>query len=708
MMKAKPIWIKGKEKEMNIHAVFRAKAEISGKGALRVAGTAFYRIILNGCFLAAGPARAAGGYVREDVFSLDSGNYEIIIEAVGYHCRSLSTVCQTSYIMAEITDGDMLKACTGRDFEGFLPECKLQKVERYSVQRHFTEIWDFRNLETLTDEKYKKELTEITEKPTVLQRRAAYPVYNDIMLFSAETAGELKFDQGLPYKEKRYSWAEIPKEWGIFEWDEIPHPYTWIQRQEQIVKHRICKLPLTLYEGEYAIFDFGEIEAGFILTDMSAHSESDIVIAFSEDFNAELFQVPQRMNVHNVIEYLLPAGYNTTLQSFEPYTVRSLIIGVKSGNITVNGAGIKTYMHDTGGAYRLNSGSVALNSIYKAAVRTFSHNSVDLYYDCPSRERAGWLCDSYFTAKAEYRLTGTTFTEDAYLENYRLFKNSGEYPAGVLPECYPSDYPPHRGHFIPQWTMWYILEAEEYINKRGHRTMAEDFRASIYGLLRFYKKFENADGLLERLEGWNFVEWSKANEWTEDVNYPTQFLYAQTLEAVYKIYGDTDCLKHAGEVRKTAERQSFNGMFFCDHAIRNENGALEVQGGHISEACQYYAILFGNINIASEKYKKLRDFVLAASPENNNCSSEIFRVNAFIGFYLRMETLLKMEEYKILLSDIEKFFDKMEGYSGTLWEYRDGKGSKDHGFASYVLSVILDSLDATGEKYQLMNGREIL
>ena len=256
--------------------------------------------------------------------------------------------------------------------------------------------------------------------------------------------------------------------------------------------------------------------------------------------------------------------------------------------------------------------------------------------------------------------------------------------------------------------MWYILEAEEYINKRGHRTMAEDFRASIYGLLRFYKKFENADGLLERLEGWNFVEWSKANEWTEDVNYPTQFLYAQTLEAVYKIYGDTDCLKHAGEVRKTAERQSFNGMFFCDHAIRNENGALEVQGGHISEACQYYAILFGNINIASEKYKKLRDFVLAASPENNNCSSEIFRVNAFIGFYLRMETLLKMEEYKILLSDIEKFFDKMEGYSGTLWEYRDGKGSKDHGFASYVLSVILDSLDATGEKYQLMNGREIL
>ena len=32
--------------------------------------------------------------------------------------------------------------------------------------------------------------------------------------------------------------------------------------------------------------------------------------------------------------------------------------------------------------------------IYKAAIKTFRHNAVDLFMDCPSRERAGWLFDS--------------------------------------------------------------------------------------------------------------------------------------------------------------------------------------------------------------------------------------------------------------------------------------------------------------------------
>ncbi|MHB8336004.1 MAG: alpha-L-rhamnosidase-related protein [Ignavibacteriaceae bacterium] len=41
----------------------------------------------------------------------------------------------------------------------------------------------------------------------------------------------------------------------------------------------------------------------------------------------------------------------------------------------------------------------SLNEIYSAAVQTFRQNSVDIFADCPSRERGGWLCDSYFPHK---------------------------------------------------------------------------------------------------------------------------------------------------------------------------------------------------------------------------------------------------------------------------------------------------------------------
>lgn len=72
---------------------------------------------------------------------------------------------------------------------------------------------------------------------------------------------------------------------------------------------------------------------------------------------------------------------------------------------------------------------------------------------------------------------------------------------------------------------------------------------------------------------------------------------------------------------------------------------------------------------------------------------EIMEVNAFIGAYLRMDTLLKMEEYELVLKDVEGFFGKMEEYTGTLWEYRQLKGSYDHGFASYAFVVIHRALE---------------
>ena len=46
-------------------------------------------------------------------------------------------------------------------------------------------------------------------------------------------------------------------------------------------------------------------------------------------------------------------------------------------------------------------GDEKIVSIIEAAKNTFAQNAVDIFTDCAGRERAGWLCDSYFTAKAE-------------------------------------------------------------------------------------------------------------------------------------------------------------------------------------------------------------------------------------------------------------------------------------------------------------------
>ena len=83
------------------------------------------------------------------------------------------------------------------------------------------------------------------------------------------------------------------------------------------------------------------------------------------------------------------------------------------------------------------------------------------------------------------------------------------------------------------------------------------------------------------------------------------------------------------------------------------------------------------------------------SPGREEKTAQIFPVNMFIGAYLRLEALLKMKQYDLVLQDVVGFFGNMEAYTGTLWEYKNGKGSYDNGFASYALVVIREALANT-------------
>lgn len=691
-LRAKPIWAEGKSREMNTYVVFKTLVSANAQAELHIAGTCFYRVYANNSFVCAGPARGPVGCVREDIitFTEEMLEGEILIETVGYYCKSISTVQQPSFLMAEVRCGDKVLACTGTNFKAYLLKNKIQKVERYSAQRHFTEVWDFTRTSESDFEECQINVEIMDEMPTVLERRAPYPFYKDIELKQIRNKGSYEFQETLPYKKQKYSW-QMSEDWGYFPWDEIEHhPFSWAQRLSQTVTGGAEKLPVVVSEGEYVLLDFGRVEAGFLKASIEALEDSDVVISFCEYFEGEIFEF-QNMNVHNVVEYFMEKGDDREVQTFEPYTFRFVRIAVRKGSICLESFGMKTYIFDTSKVQMLDSDNEALNAIYTAAVRTFAHNAVDLYFDCPSRERAGWLCDSYFTAKTEYALTGDTKVEDAFLENYRLYKNDGSLPKGMLPKCYPSDAMSHQA-YIPQWTMWYILELEEYIHKRGHEEAKEEFKESIYGLLDFYRQYENEDGLLERLPSWNFVEWSIANEWTWDVNYPTNFLYAKVLECIAFLYDDAECRKRSEEVRRITIEQSLKDGYFRDHAVRNTYGELQLLDDS-SEACQYYAVLFGGLDMESAKYMKLKYLITEVfTPDREDMMPEIFLVNMFIGAYLRMEALLKMNEYQLVLKDVIGFFGNMESYTGTLWEYKQHKGSYDHGFASYALVVIQEAL----------------
>lgn len=114
--------------------------------------------------------------------------------------------------------------------------------------------------------------------------------------------------------------------------------------------------------------------------------------------------------------------------------------------------------------------------------------------------------------------------------------------------CYPADH--FDGNYIPNWAMWFVLELEDYQARTGDAAFVQSFRDRVYALLRYFEAFENADGLLEKLQGWVFLEWSHANELVQDINFPSNMLYARMLTAVSRLFGDAAAADKAERLRQ--------------------------------------------------------------------------------------------------------------------------------------------------------------
>lgn len=689
---AKPIFLRGQSSEKNILAVFRADFHYSGGGAnISVAASTFYRLKINGEFAGYGPARAPHGYCRVDATDitgcLKTGNNTVSIEVISYNINSFYTVMHPGFLIAEITAQGACICATGRDFNGFRNEQKVKKVMRYSFQRHLTEIYD-----TGKNSLAANEIEEVPFALKTLERETPFPDYPVFRVQNIIAEGKISFKTLTSFQKNRFIEKISPALLGFYEKEIEINPFYDYQNLE-FVKTSGAKQPfqtIEIKEKKYVIFDLTKNKVGFIISRLNALENSNVLFSFDE-YMADDFIDFTRWQTINIINYRLVKGGHS-LETIEPYGFRYLKVVVLEGKVEVLDLAVREYSFPAIPVEQLAVHDQKLQDIYEAAVETFRQNTLDVYMDCPTRERAGWLCDSYYTAKSEFSFTGRSVVEKVFLENFVLGGAVPHLPKGMLPMCYPGDF--FNGKFIPQWAFWYVLELEEYLARNQEADKAY-FKQLCYDLLEFFKPFVNRDGLLEKLGSWNFIEWSKANEWCQDVNYPTNMLYARVLEAIGAIYHDDALTGSADAIRKEIIAQSYNGKFFVDNAVRNERGGLAVTN-NISEVCQYYAVCFKTIDLHERKYHDLKTAVFNIfGPDHGKYQAlgcEVEPANALMGIYLRMELLLKEKQYTKLLQEIKDYFGEMPGITGTLWEHNKSRGSLNHGFASFVGAAIKEAL----------------
>lgn len=140
-------------------------------------------------------------------------------------------------------------------------------------------------------------------------------------------------------------------------------------------------------------------------------------------------------------------------------------------------------------------------------MRLCSHET---YEDCPYYEQLQYAGDT----QAEILYSGYV-SGDWRLARQAIyhFDWSRSYE-GLAASRYPSRVP----QFIPSWSLLWCVMMRDYWWHTGDADTVSDCIEGLMSNLRWFEKYENADGLLEALPYWKVVDWVK--EWNNPAGYP--------------------------------------------------------------------------------------------------------------------------------------------------------------------------------------------
>jgi hypothetical protein len=374
-----------------------------------------------------------------------------------------------------------------------------------------------------------------------------------------------------------------------------------------------------------------------------------------------------------------------------------------------------------------------LNRIYQAARRTLRLNTLDIFMDCPERERGGWLCDSYFLARGAWQMFGDLSVEKDFLENFML-TNPNEMWNAFFPEVYPGAHGTPRDVGIRNWSFWLMLEFCDYYERSGDEGFVEACRARVERFVEGVLSFRGASGLLENM-GTVFVDWSLSNKAfaQKPISIPVNCQAVCMLEGLAKLYGRSEWREAADEMRTVIEGMDGGGFLSaggdCAGAesmskLPDGADALESAGGadvgksadgasaerdlanHVSLKrgdCQTESGVALEIWSGFHENDKayLRRFVetMGSCPKYRS-DPNVGKANLFIGLMLRFDVLARMGKIDTLLREWKDLYlEELRIGPGTLFESISER-TGCHGFNGYVGALMTNTVLGLGMPMQ--------
>lgn len=268
-----------------------------------------------------------------------------------------------------------------------------------------------------------------------------------------------------------------------------------------------------------AIVDLDNYYCTYIKTNTTGGKNSKIYIDFAEG----LFEVEPQINkkwdieMHvkndrNAIENKFFEGYGDHIypggqkgETFECPWWNSgryvqIYIETKYEPLTINSIDFTEchYNYTWQGDFKCNDKK--FTDFIPLAKRCLEMCTHETYMDCPYYEQLMYVGDTRVEALATF-----AWEKDRYIQEKALDMFHASIRDNGLTQ---SRYPSFKTQFIPPFSLWYIAFLYDYAMWGDNLKLIKSLLPDANGIIEFFLRNFNQDGLLQSPHGWNFLDWS--------------------------------------------------------------------------------------------------------------------------------------------------------------------------------------------------------
>lgn len=424
------------------------------KVLLEITGDDYYKVYINGSFLAQGPAQSEAGhyyYNRLDVrHALCPGKNVIAVHVYyqGLLNRAYNSADYRQGFIAELSIGDQLLLKSDESWKAIRAE-ENRPGEVFGYDTQFTEHLDSRS-----------------------------------------SMGNWR---NTDYDDSNWPHAAVNKNADYtFALQPTPVLAVYEKKPKQIEQ---------LDPGHYLI-DFGEEITGHFAMKARGEAGEEVEILSGEELLGDRKAVRYEMRCNCLYrDTWVLSGLEDKFETFDYKGFRYVEVrGPEKALQPESFHAVVRHYPLNEDSCRFTCSDDLMNRIFEICKNGVKYGSQENYVDCPTREKGQYLGDNTVIGHSHMLLSG----------DLRLYRKAIEQFAGSSAVCdgLMAVVPGHFMQEIADFSLQWPMQLLEYYRYSGDLEFLQSMYPYAERLLNYFRRYERADGLLEHVrDKWNLVDW---------------------------------------------------------------------------------------------------------------------------------------------------------------------------------------------------------